>query len=81
MRFSLRRLATGKDFFEKKSLPDPLSKKLLKRNTKMHAFLYFAKKLEKPDGSPCRYGRIVLAPSRIFASIFNAAKGRFKMRL
>jgi len=49
-RFALRRLATGKDFFEKKSLPDPLSKKLLKRNTKMHAFLYFAKKLAKPDG-------------------------------
>ena len=45
MRFALRRLATGKDFFEKKSLPDPLSKKLLKRNTKMHAFLYFAKEI------------------------------------
>jgi len=41
-RFALRRLATGKNFFKKKSLPDPLFKKLLKRNAKMHAFLYFA---------------------------------------
>ncbi|HCJ12407.1 MAG TPA: hypothetical protein DHV51_04900 [Opitutae bacterium] len=47
------------------SLPDPLSKKLFKRNTKMHAFLYFAKKLAKLEDQLCLYGRSVLAQSYI----------------
>ncbi|OHE73453.1 MAG: hypothetical protein A2Y14_01355 [Verrucomicrobia bacterium GWF2_51_19] len=71
MRFALRRLATGKDFFEKKSLPDPLSKKLLKRNTKMHAFLYFAKEIGESGWITLLLRQIVLAQSHIFASILH----------